>query len=122
MGLFQLLTLIGLALEGFWVFGCWAVWLDANVNSSLVKHRRSGFGAIRNVLDLAESINRDLGDKTCAYSNTDLERALKDCDRIGFSVGDRGHSSHIGIVSEGLQWRPQIYEGTYYRTAGGQSD
>lgn len=82
---------------------CWGLWLDANVNSELLKMRRTGYGAIRSALDLSESVNRDLGNSSSAYSDKELEKALDGCDKVGYAVEDSGGVSHIGIASEGKQ-------------------
>jgi hypothetical protein len=102
-GFASFLTLVGLILKGVWAIGCWCVWLDANVNSNILKNRRSCVGVTRNALDLAESVNRDVGTSRTAYSDKELEKALKRCDKITYPVEDKGDVSHIDIVSEGLK-------------------
>jgi hypothetical protein len=107
-------VLVGLILEAIWAIGCWVVWLDANVNSQLVKHRRRAGGTVRNVLDLAESVNRDLGTNTCAYGDEELAAALEQCEPVGYSVDASTGCEHIGITSEGIRQRPVIsYEVVY---------
>jgi hypothetical protein len=54
----------------------WGLWLEAHFNSEMVKKERE-FGTWRVVLDLAESVNRDLGPDTCAYSEGEIVGALK---------------------------------------------
>lgn len=68
-GFSSFLALVGLILEAVWAVGCYGLWLDADVNSELLKYRRSGRGVLRAVLDLAESVQRDLGIETCAYGD-----------------------------------------------------
>lgn len=58
------------------------------------------YGTWRAVLDLAESVNRDMGPDTCAYSEDELLRALKDKDPVGYRVGLRKDGvAHIGLSS-----------------------
>ena len=120
-GFSSVLVLVGLILEAIWAIGCWGAWLDANVNSELVKHRRRTGGTIRNVLDLAESVNRDLGTNTCAYGDGELAKALERCESVGFSVETKlgGGGEHIGVAPEGLRQRPVTRYGSVY---GGPDD
>lgn len=114
-GFSAFLTMVGLAMESAWALGCWAMWLDANVNSKLLKHRRTGAGVIRSVLDLAESINRDLGDSTCVYCNKELEKSLDIFEHIGYSVDRKGDGvRHIGIVGESQKRREELNEFELY--------
>lgn len=112
-GFASFITLIALVIEATWAFGCWFIWLDANVNSTLLKKRRPNWGILRNALDLAESVNRDLGVNTCLYSDKELERELDKCEYVGYAVEERGDISHIGIYSEGKE-RPRLYDGILY--------
>lgn len=113
-GFASFLTLVGLILEAVWAIGCCCVWLDANLNSNILKNRRSCVGVTRNALEMAESVNRDVGTSRSAYSGKELENALKRCDKITYSVEEKGDVSRIGNVSEGLKQRPWIYEGIRY--------
>lgn len=112
-GLSAVLALLGLILEAIWAIGCWALWLDAQVNSQLVKFRRSG-GEIRASLDLAEGVRRDLGANTCAYSDDELSRELDKCEPVGYSIEERDGASHIVLVPARMQSRVKILEGRLY--------
>ncbi|KAH7009884.1 hypothetical protein EDB80DRAFT_415111 [Ilyonectria destructans] len=112
-GLSAVLALVGLFLEAIWAIGCWALWLDAQVNSQLVKFQRSG-GEIRASLDLAESVRRDLGANTCAYSDEELSRELDKCEPVGYSIEERDGASHIVLVPARMQSRVKIEKGRLY--------
>lgn len=114
-GFASLITLIGLCLEAIWVVGCWGVWLDANINSRLLLWRRRGAGPLRGVLDLAESVKRDLGPDTCAYGDGQLAKELDKCEPVGYAVEEMaGGVAHIGLVSESVQQRVEIESGRLY--------
>lgn len=97
-GFSSYVTLAGLVLEAVWAIVCWAMWLDANVNSGLLKSRRRASGFVRNALDLADAVNRDLGLRTCAHSDKELVEALDRCDDVGFTVVYEADHAHIGVV------------------------
>ena len=108
------MTVLGLVLELVVGFGCFLLWLDYTYHCELVMMGRPGCGTIRNLLDVAGAIQRDLniqleddgdssnaGDemvlgeapskilsrRTCA-SNVELESALKKCPPVGYLVRD----------------------------------
>ena len=97
-GFSSFVVLLGLALEVAWVSICYMLWLDANLNSRLLRHRRSAYGVFRSSLDLAEAVRRELGDSTSAYANADLKKALEGREEIGFSVEEERGAKHVGIV------------------------
>ena len=113
-GFSSFLVLVALIIEGVWAIGCWGLWLDANVNSVLLKRRRRVAGVVRSALDLAESVNRDLGTGTCAYPEKELSKALDRCDDIGYSIDDRSEIAHIGLVPESLKRRSYMYGDKHY--------
>ncbi|KAF7556461.1 hypothetical protein G7Z17_g1465 [Cylindrodendrum hubeiense] len=112
-GLSAVMALIGLCIEAVWVIGCWGLWLDAQVNSELVKFRRGG-GDIRASLDLAESVKRDLGANTSAYSDAELSKDLDKCEPVGYSVEERDGASHIVLVPARMQSKIKIRDGRLY--------
>ena len=103
------LVAIGLLLEAVWVGICLGLWWDANLNSRLLKQRRRGAGVLRTVLDLAESVERDLGTATCGYADGELGRALEKWEDVGFAVEDRAGRAHIGVVARG--WKRGSFRG-----------
>jgi hypothetical protein len=63
-------------------------------------HKDRRYGTWRAILDLAESVNRDLGPDTCAYSEDEIMEALKD-QTVRYRVGYREDGvAHIGLSSE----------------------
>ncbi|KAH7157325.1 hypothetical protein B0J13DRAFT_541522 [Dactylonectria estremocensis] len=113
-GFSAVLALIGLCFEAAWVIGCWGLWVDAQVNSELVTFRRGGGGEVRASLDLAESVNRDLGANTCAYSDAELSKELDKCEPVGYSVEERDGVSHIALVPARIQTRVKVQSGRLY--------
>jgi hypothetical protein len=114
-GFSSFITLVGLVLEAIWAIACWPIWLDANVNSELLRHGRSGAGVIRSVLDLAESLNRDLGADTCAYSDGELAQALQKCELVRYTIQTEGNVSHIGLGPQSLEGKLRLRdESTHY--------
>ncbi|KAH9883697.1 hypothetical protein F4778DRAFT_765711 [Xylariomycetidae sp. FL2044] len=113
-GFASTITFAGLVAEAVWIVGIVYLWYGASGGSGLVGANRAGVGTVRNLLDLAEAINRDLGDKTCAYSERELNKRLGRCDDLGWfiekKVGDgEGEEGvdHIGMrgVPKGLKRR-----------------
>jgi hypothetical protein len=97
--------------SAFWLLGTWVVYLDAEYNSEFVKKGR-GYGTWRAILDLAESVNRDLGPDTCAYSEEELVRALEEQNAVGYVIEERENGvPHIGLRnhSELRQRRLRLY-------------
>lgn len=58
------ITLIGILFGMCWIVGCFRMWLDVNLNSSLFRMSRWTSGAIRNILDVAWVVQRYLGGVT----------------------------------------------------------
>jgi hypothetical protein len=65
------------------------------------------FGTWRAVLDLAESLNRDLGPHTCDYSEEEIEDAIKEQSSVRYRV-DPGNDgvAHIGLSSSKIGREP----------------
>lgn len=89
-----------------WVLGTWILWLDTELNCQMVRKGRK-YGTWRAVLDLAESVNRDLGSDTCAYSEDEIVGALKEQNPVGYCVElKRDGVAHIRLSSEDNAGRP----------------
>lgn len=68
----------------------------------MVQKGRS-YGTWRAILDLAESVNRDLGPHTCAYSEEDLVKALRLKRRVGYCVEDgKDGLRHLGLRNDDI--------------------
>lgn len=93
-------TLIGILLEMGWVVGCFGMWLDAHVHSSLFRMNRRTSGLVRSILDVAGAVQRDLGSDTGAYSDDELKRALDKCAPIGYELRtDDDKTDRIEVVA-----------------------
>lgn len=101
-GFSSFLTVIGLSLESLWALACFCLWVFAK-RSKLVSHGRSSVGTVRNVLDLAEIVNAQLGQGTSVYPDQKLREELEKCPPVGYAVipgkGDMLDQTHIGLVS-----------------------
>lgn len=99
MGFSSVITLIGVILEVCWIVGCFGMWLDVHINSSLFRMNRRGSGVVRNILDLGGAIRNDLGRDTGAYRNGALLKELEKLPPVGYEVVDDGRQGRISIVS-----------------------
>ncbi|KAI9796620.1 MAG: hypothetical protein M1833_006060 [Piccolia ochrophora] len=75
-GFSVILLLVFLIGNLIWTLGMYLTWLHVRVNSSIYQAGRT-MGKYRAALDLAEAVNEDLGPNLDAYSNDDLDRALR---------------------------------------------
>ncbi|KAI0182931.1 hypothetical protein EV127DRAFT_414649 [Xylaria flabelliformis] len=73
-----------------------AEWQDG---SNLIEHNRRNVGTVRHILDLAETINGDLGPNTSVYTDEELQGALLKCPPVGYEVESRNGLKHIGLVT-----------------------
>ncbi|KUI54705.1 hypothetical protein VP1G_10689 [Cytospora mali] len=89
-GFSSVITLIGIIIEVCWIIGCFGMWLDVHINSTLFRMNRPASGLVRNILDIAGAIQRDLGNDTGAYKNRELVKALEKCSPVGYEVDDTG--------------------------------
>lgn len=89
-GFAGVITLVGILLEVCWVLGCFGIWLDMHINSTLFRMNRRSSGTVRNILDIAEAIQRELGRNTGAYAESELKEALKRCAPVGYEI-QAGH-------------------------------
>lgn len=71
-----------------WIIGTYAIWLDAQHHSELVRKGRK-MGMNRAIVDTAEAINEALGPDTNAYSDGELGKTLKKHPGVMFSVEER---------------------------------
>ncbi|KAI9162843.1 hypothetical protein HJFPF1_04437 [Paramyrothecium foliicola] len=111
-GFSSLFTLIGLCLEMAWLLICLALWLDAQVNSKLLRWRRRGAGRVRQAMDLAQSLQRDLGPNTSTYSNAELEKEMSKCRPVHYSVKIGATDvPEISLVPERKQVRTKMVDG-----------
>jgi hypothetical protein len=56
-------------------------------------------GIIRTILDLSESLNRDLGPDTSWYTERQLEKGLSGHHSVGYAICDKDNvKGHIGLV------------------------
>lgn len=81
-----------------WIIGTYAIWLDAQHHSELVRKGRK-MGMNRAIIDAVEAITEALGPDTNAYSERELEKALKKHPGVMFSVEERVESGteHIKL-------------------------
>jgi hypothetical protein len=76
------------------------MWLHADATSEIVSKGREA-GTWRAMLDLAESVNKDLGPDTCAYSEKEIIKALKKQKPVRYRVSMRDDGvAHLGLSSE----------------------
>ena len=92
-GFSRSVTFIGLVLEWIWAFLSCLLWVMATYRSrlqtNLANTERMLPGTIRDALDLAESINRDLGPDYIddQLSEQELQKRLARCGPVGYAVG-----------------------------------
>lgn len=113
-GFSRSLLFIGLTLEFIWCFACLILLLLSTQQSNLVRYRRPTFGIIRTILDLAESLSRDLGPDTSWYTEKQLREKLLGQQPVGYTVWNKDSvTGHIGLVSlpeRGLMKRRLLVE------------
>ena len=90
---------IAFGLETILVVGCFGMWLDYRINSRLVRAKRPGTGVVRNIIDLAGAVHKELGTKLGAYTNSELEKALNKCPSVGYDVVETDGLGRIELVS-----------------------
>jgi len=77
--------LVASCVNGFWLLGTYAIYLQASTNSQLTAKGRK-FGTWRGVIDLAEALREDLGSETCAYGDDDIEKEIKKMEKNGHGI------------------------------------
>lgn len=116
-GFSSFMSLVGMCLETAWLFGCWCVWWQSNRHSNLLVAKRTGVGIVRNMLDLGEAINRDLGPHTCLYSENYLWESLEKCKPIRYMLSENDDGmEHIGLAPESAAstYIPKFTSGRVY--------
>jgi len=84
-----------------WLLGLWVLWVDCDTNSELCKKGRR-LGLWRAVADISEAMREELGPNICAYSESELAKALKNRPPIKYYVkhGTSQEPGHIGLSSK----------------------
>jgi len=75
-GFSRSLVFVGVALETVWCYVCIVLLLLATQQSELVRRGRSTAGVLRTILDISESLNRDLGSDTMWHTEKQLWEKL----------------------------------------------
>ena len=101
-GFSSLVAKIVLSLQAIWILGTYIVWLDANICSKLCRHGRTIRGPFRAAQDLSEAIIEALGPNTCAYSDDQLDEALRHLPGVRYYAEDGENDSgpsQIGLTT-----------------------
>ncbi|KAI0198349.1 hypothetical protein F4808DRAFT_472824 [Astrocystis sublimbata] len=93
------ILLTALILEVVWLLSNRILQWRMAAHSRLIQHNRRNHGMIRHVLDLAETINRDLGPNTCSYIDRDLDYALTQCSPVGYELQEQDGLKHLALVT-----------------------
>lgn len=102
-GFSSIVLYVILGLQIVWTFGMYCVWLDTNIASELVRSGRTVRGPLRAAADLVEAMNETLGHEYCAYTDKEIEKALKRSgDRLRYSASLRDHEEllHVGLTAK----------------------
>jgi hypothetical protein len=83
------------------------MWMDAAWFSKLVIANRPGTGTVRNVIDMAEAIHKDLGSQLSLYTERQLQKELEGRRPLGYVVEERDGVGHIGLSSMPAALRPR---------------
>ncbi|KAE9367622.1 hypothetical protein N431DRAFT_383412 [Stipitochalara longipes BDJ] len=84
-----------------WLLGLWILWLDCDTNSELCKKGRR-LGLWRAIADISEAMREELGPNICAYSESELEEALRNRPPVRYYVkhGSDEEPGHIGLSTK----------------------
>jgi hypothetical protein len=112
-GFSSTITFVGAVLEGLWILGCLAMWINTSKHSQLVKLNRTGAGTIRNVMDAAGGIAHVLGDTAGGYTEKELRKALQNCPPVGYVIEERNGVENIAVapIPDGLRGRKKLQLG-----------
>jgi len=99
-GFSRSLIFVGLLLEAVWCLACMYLFALAAHQSDLNDRGRSITGGIRTILDLADSLNRDLGGDTNWHSERELKNALKGHKPVGYATWEANGKARmeLGLV------------------------
>jgi len=99
-------TLVGLVLELVWCIIVVYLLSSSTRNSALLRMGRPTVGSVRNILDIAQVINAELGDNTCLYRDHELKRQLSQCPPVGYTITERKDGvKHLGLVPVSNRYR-----------------
>jgi hypothetical protein len=80
-----------------WIWGMFGLYVDARKHDILWKMGRR-LGLYRDILDVAEAIQEELGPYTCGYSDRELSREVDKLDPVGFTVVQgEGNTRNISL-------------------------
>lgn len=97
-GFSSAVSITGLILEMVWLAGCWVMWLYARSHSKLVSSNRTCSGDVRAILDIAEAINRELGDCTGSYVDSELIEELEKRPPVGYTIETSSGMERIALM------------------------
>ncbi|KAK0707288.1 hypothetical protein B0H67DRAFT_587180 [Lasiosphaeris hirsuta] len=117
-GFSRSITLVGVIMEFIWCLVCVRLWASTE-RSEFLKHGRPTYGTMRSILDISEAVSRELGDKSCLYTEARLMKKLETCLPVSYAVSDGGGGiGHVGLVAvpEGLTAKRRVHldEEKYY--------
>ncbi|KAK4214301.1 hypothetical protein QBC37DRAFT_314750 [Rhypophila decipiens] len=84
------ITTVGLGLELFWCLICLYLCIYSEKGSELVKYGRSSRGTVRNILDISEILNEELGENRGWHTEKQLLAAVKRCPEVGYGTREKG--------------------------------
>ncbi|KAM7219116.1 hypothetical protein V8F06_005554 [Rhypophila decipiens] len=88
-GFSYFITTVGLGLELFWCLTCLYLWIYSEKGSELAKYGRPNLGAVRNILDISEILNEELGENRGWHTEKQLLAAVKRCPEVGYGMRER---------------------------------
>jgi hypothetical protein len=97
-GFFTAVSIGGLILEIIWLSGCWVMWLYARSHSKLASSNRTCGGDVRAILNIAEAINKELGDCTGSCVDSELVEELEKRAPVGYTIEASEGREHIALV------------------------
>ncbi|KAM7188584.1 hypothetical protein V8F33_010549 [Rhypophila sp. PSN 637] len=89
-GFSYFITTVGLGLELFWCLTCLYLWIYSEKGSELAKYGRPNLGAVRNILDISEILNEELGENRGWHTEKQLQAAVRRCPEVGYGTREKG--------------------------------